>query len=72
MSTDATDLVRHKFHLCEHIAQLERELNDAKARIARMVSAGDNLLQLCEAEAADFHMADQIDALCEEWRKAKL
>jgi len=51
--------------------QLERELNAANARIKRLEEAGDGLLELCEAEVNQHHLADQIDARCKSWRKAK-
>lgn len=52
-------------------AQLERELTAAQQRIKRLEEAGDGLLELCEAEVNQHHLADQIDARCKSWRKAK-
>ena len=40
-------------------------------RIKRLEEAGDALLELCDADESQFHLADQINARCEAWRKAK-
>ena len=45
--------------------------DEMASRIKRLEEAGDGLLELCEAEVNQHHLADQIDARCAAWRKAK-
>lgn len=53
------------------VAELYKGAEEQKQRIQRLEEAGDALLELCEADETKFHLADQIDARCEAWLKAK-
>ena len=50
---------------------LQKENDALKQRIKRLEEAGDGLLELCEAEVNQHNLADEIDARCKSWRKAK-
>ena len=56
---------------CQTSHETVDELNRLIIRIKRLEEAGDGLLELCEAEVNQHHLADQIDARCKSWRKAK-
>ena len=59
------------YELFKEAQDIERELNAANQRIKRLEEAGDGLLELCEAEVNQHNLADEIDARCKSWRKAK-
>ena len=68
----------HNEHLLDEIErlresnfQLRQGAEEQRQRIKRLEEAGDGLLELCETEVNQHHLADQIDARCKSWRKAK-
>ena len=59
------------YFTASHRDELKKENRELKERIKRLEEVGDALLELCEADESEFHLADQIDARCEQWNKAK-
>lgn len=53
------------------IVYLATEKAKLENYVKRLEEAGDALLELCDADESQFHLADQIDARCEKWLKAK-